>query len=100
MADISPYFAIRNYTVGTSAWQPVQTPIACNYWVVRGDGNLLICSDESNPTTTQDIIQTGTQEGVMQKENPVSGARYPAGTIFAYVQAQAGTVNVKMTFAL
>jgi hypothetical protein len=100
MAGPSPYFAIRNYQLNTSEWEPIQAPIACNYWVVRGDANMLICSDDTNPTTTQDVIDAGVQEGVMEKQNPVAGERYPAGAIFGYVMAQTGTVNVRMTFAL
>lgn len=102
MAEASPYFAIRALSLTTGDWTPVVAPINCNYWVVRNQTNsMLICTDASNPAGTQDTISQGTQEGVYEKQNPlpVVGFKYPAGTVFGYLQSIGGSSSAVATFA-
>jgi hypothetical protein len=100
MSDASPYFAVRNFTSDGTTWMPITAPMACNYWVVRGDVDLLICSDSSNAAATQDTVPAGVQEGVLEKQSPLSGTRYPASTTFAYVKAKSAPGNWRATFAV
>jgi hypothetical protein len=102
MSDASPFFAIRTLAINTSGWTPITCPVACNYWIVRSSINMNICSDSTSPSTTQDTIPAGVQEGVVAKQNPtpLTGTRYPAGTTFAYLQAQSGSGEAVATFAV
>jgi len=66
---------------------------------IRADQDILIRSDQAD-ANTEDTLSAGLQEGVIEKQSPLSGAKYPAGTIFGYVKAVSATAAVRTTFAL
>lgn len=101
--DASEFYAIRVLAVTTSGWTPITCPYACNYWVVKCDTQpVLICTDETDPSGTQDTIPQSGEYGVTTKQNPLPqvAAKYPSGTTFGYLQATSGSANAVAAFAV
>lgn len=96
MTDVSGYFAIRAISVDSTTWTPITTPIGCNTWSVRPDDPVKIRTDSANAATEDTILQ-GVQD-VFQVPGS-TGARFPAGTTFAYLQAVSGSTTVHVQFA-
>lgn len=96
MADASGYFAIRTLTVDSTTWTPITTPIGCNTWSVRPESSVKIRSDQADAATEDTILQ-GMQD--VFDVSGSTGARFPAGTTFAYLQAVSGTAVVHIQFA-
>jgi hypothetical protein len=97
MADASSVFAIRAISVDSASWTPVIAPIACNTWSIRPDAAVKIRTDP-NDATTEDTIQQGLQDVLLT--HPISGTKFPQGTIFAHLQAVTGSTVVRVQFAV
>lgn len=99
MADASSAFVIRALAVTNSSWTPLTTPIACNTWSIMPDDDVLICTDEANPSGTEMTVKAGMQEAV-QPPREGSGTRYAAGTTLAYLQGVNGSTIVRAQFSI
>ena len=96
MADATQFYAIRHVALDASSWTPVNTPINCNCFAIRPNADIKIRTDQGD-AGTEDAILAGVQQYVLAPWI-YTGARFPKGTVFAWLQSSSGPAVAVVTF--
>jgi hypothetical protein len=86
------FYIIKQVPLTNTAWTPISAPQTCSGFSIRAPVDIYIRTDEAD-ATTQDTIPAGIQEYRMP-----SAASLPAGVVFVWLQAVAGSTTAIVKF--
>ena len=99
--------AIRLFTISSSAYTPIVTPIDCNYYMIvqNVDGSALVRSSDGTDANSYTMgagtwySMTSSIAAPVGSKSPM-GPRYPAGSVVTYIKSKTGTGPVVVEFVL